>query len=471
MNLKLSLLSAFFVMCYSAPSKINHTFLNDSLAETTSAHRSSPNTFGGKHDDKIDIATLDKKQEEKKTPYSIKSINSKAIEFNGYFNGFLSNTIQNEEYNITGTDSQIEHEATLNLLYKDAVCKDLEYAVNFSLKKKFSNELRPRTFIQLDHKTYGKLELANYSKIQDDILVNANWIRAGSRNAWDRSINTSLRIDDDERYRPSLNKILTEYNIAETFGFKRDVANIAYYYKPFENLTIGTSFAPKAYYVKIEDHAFNYKNIIKFGAVYKFKTQDPLDFRISFLNEYGVQARDHGFDKEVSDLNTFNIGFLLKYLRFGFAGTAGLWNNTGACRNIPTCNTNNCDNQFYAKPKTTSYFDLAIAYDLTQKLKTSLSFFKSFNAQNYAQAENTNLNFFTNNGNGIYPPTNSQSGQATFSNISLAFDYKLHKEFLVPYLEFNKFLVKDNSAILETSDLKRKDNDGFVAVLGLKAKF
>ena len=402
---------------------------------------------------------LDQKPEQINNEKNLK-INVGPIDVSGYFHFFWSNTIQEEIYNVTDTNSQIENEGALNFLYNNELNNDNKFSINFNIKKKFNNKLRFRTVLKFENNQCGDLELSNYSKIQDNLLVNTYWIKSGSNGAWDRAINTALEINNDPRNSYALNNTLTGYDTAETYGGDVDSANLAYYIKPIENLTLGASFSPKTYYTNIENNFANYKNIIKIGAMYDHDINEKTNLKLSLLAEHGTPAKNpHNTsfdDSDLSDLHALNLGILIKYYAFSFGGTIGLWDKTGTLKNIPI----NAIPEF-TKPKDTHYFDIAAAYNLNDKTNISISYFKSIYAQNYAQ----DLATSTIN----KPSTNGKSGKSEFHNVSLAMDYKLFDDFVVPYIEIDKFTVKDNDAISQSE--KRKNNIGLVLIFGTKSKF
>ena len=402
---------------------------------------------------------LDKKTEQNNNEKNSK-INIGPLDISGYFHFFWSNTIQEGMYNITDTDSQIENEGVLNFLYNNELNDDNKFSINFNIKKKFNNKLRFRTFLKFNNDKYGDIELSNYSKIQDNLLVNTYWIKNGSNGAWDRSINTALEINDDPRISSALNTILTGYDTAETYIGDVDSANLAYYIKPLENLTLGASFSPKTYYTSIENNFANYKNIIKIGAMYEKDINEKTNLKLSLLSENGVPAKNPYNttfeDYDLSNLHALSLGILIKYYALSFAGTIGMWDRAGVLKNIPINAT-----QESVRPKDTNYFDIAGAYNLNDKTNISISYFKSIYAQNYSQdLATSNIN---------KPSTNGRSGKSEFNNISLAVDYKLFDDFVVPYIEIDKFIVKDNDAISQSE--KRKNNIGWVLIFGTKSKF
>jgi hypothetical protein len=380
---------------------------------------------------------------------------------NGYFHFFWSNTPQEEIYNITDSNGKTEAEGAINFLYQNELDDENKFSSNFNIKKKFSNKIRFRTTAKLENKTYGSIELSSYSKIQDNLLVNTYWIKSGSDGAWDRSINTSLSIFNDTRENLALNNILTSYDTAETFGGDVDSANLAYYIKPIDGLTIGAAFSPRTYHTNIENDFFNYKNIIKVGALYDHNINEDTNIKLSFLGEHGTPAKNPyntSFEfSDLSDLNALNFGAIIKYQSISLGGSVGLWGKSGLLHNIPT----NINLTGFTKPKHTHYFDIAAAYNINEKANVSLSYFKSVYGQNYAQDSATSTT--------SRPSTNGNSGHSEFHNVSLALDYKLFNDLVVPYAEINKFIVKDNNSIIH--DEKRHDNNGWVLVFGTKSKF
>ena len=340
------ILVLFTVLCFFSNSNIK------------AAAQNHTKIFGGTEDD------LDQKPEQINNLDTSK-ITIGPININGYFHFFFSSTSQEEIYNIKDANGGMENEGALNFLYTNEIDNENKFSINFNIKKKFSNKIRFRTSFKYQNENFGDLELSNYSRIQDNLMVNTYWIKAGSNGAWDRSINTGLSILNDNRDTSLINKILTGYDTSETFGGDVDSANLAYYIKPLECLTLGISYSPKTYTGRVENDFFNYKNIIKAGAIYNYDLNDDSNIKLSILGEHGTPAQNpHNIkiQSNLSDLNAINFGGLIKYMNLSIAGTIGIWGESGMYKNIPINTTPE-----YTTPKDTHYFDIAASYNINEK--------------------------------------------------------------------------------------------------------
>jgi hypothetical protein len=386
------------------------------------------------------------------------------VDVTGYFHFFWSNTLQEDQYNINNANGQAENEGFVNFFYHNEINDKQHYSINFQAKKRFNNSTRLREVFEFEDLSLGKIQLSNYKKIQDDLLVNTYWIKKGSNGAFDRNINTSLTIQNDfenPRNPNVMNNTMTGYDTAMIYGSNTDSATLALY-KNFldKNLTLGVSYTPKVYYDTINNPFANYKNVITFGALYQTQINEQLKLKLSALGEHGVPAEQLTIPHNgltLANLNALNLGALIEYNKLSIASSIGMWGKSNHLENVATGpNPNDI-----TPSKNSYYFDIATSYNINEKTGLSLSYFKSLYGQNYSQ-------------DGIFnsidkPAINGQAGQSEFHNISLALDYKLFSDFVVPYAEVNKFIVKDNNALVE--DQKRKDNIGWVFILGAKSKF
>lgn len=375
------------------------------------------------------------------------------LSISGGFHFFLSNTIEDEEYRADDIENMMQNEGYINITNKGDLDEHISYSISSQIKKKFSNNIRIRTVLDLEDKRYGKLQFSNYRKIQDDLFVNTYWIKAGSDNAWDSNVNLLLLddIDSIKHKDHTPNGFLTGYDTAMTFGADTDSGSIAYYTPSSNPLVFGVSYTPRVYYGDVKNSLFNYKDIFTVAAMYNQDLNDRTNLKLSVLGECGSPSKHKKDDNEkISDLNAIHFSALMKYSDLSIAGSLGFFGNSGHPEKISLING---DKTIFGKPKDSYYYDFATSYDVNSKTKISFSYFNSVYSQDFPiQGENEIL-----------------IGHANLKNISLALDYKLYDDIFKPYIEINKFSISDNDAL--PAEHKKENNDGWVIILGAKSKF
>ena len=414
--------------------------------------------------DASSVSTNNKKEQIKNSSIDdstekVYEIREKNIPINatGSFHFFWSTTSQDKIYAPSDSRVRGETEGSINFLYKNNISDSLNYSFNINLFKKFNNTLRLREILEIENQSIGKIQISNYRKIQDDLFVNTYWIKKGSNGAFDRSLNLSLT-SEESRNANITNIAMTEYDTAMLHSSDTDSASVAIY-KNFldKKLTLGASYTPKTYNNYVKNQFANYKNIITLGAMYQAEVSDHLKVKFSTLGEHGVPAAQPEGLREglvLAKLNAINFGTMIEYNNLSIAGSFGIWGKSNHLKNVAT------NAKDVVPSKDSYYFDVATSYNINEKAGISLSYFKSLSSQNYSLDDKFNS------------PENPElihAGQSEFQNISLAIDYKIFEDLVIPYAEINKFIVKDNNGLSEVD--KRKDNIGWVFVLGAKSKF
>ena len=380
------------------------------------------------------------------------------ISIGGSFHFFLSNTNEKQIYESDDIQNMMQNEGILNIVHKNDINDYISYSISSQIKKKFSDKLRIRNVFEVENKNLGKIQLSNYRKIQDDMFVNTYWVKAGSDGAWDSNLNLLL----NENNIPNdhiTNGVLTGYDTALAYGADTDSATIAYYTPSSNPLVLGISYTPRTYYNEVKNPLFNYKDIFTGALFYSKDINDDLNVKLSTLGEIGSPAANTSQDpiekeRKITGLQAIHFGGAIKYSTLSLAGSFGFFGDSGHDAKLSLIEG---DSQIFGKSQDSYYYDVAAGYDINEKTKVSLSYFHSKYSQDYKGQDYT-----TENGNII-------TGQATLDNMSLAMDYKLYGDALTPYLEINKFTIKDNDAIPE--EQQRESNDGWVIILGAKSKF
>ena len=375
-----------------------------------------------------------------------------ALSIGGGFHFFLSTTEEKKIYESDDIQNMMKTEGYVNFVHKNNIDDYISYSISSQIKKKFSDKVRIRNVLEIENKNYGKLQISNYRKIQDDLFVNTYWIKAGSYNAWDSNINLLLNQHDIQNDHIN-NGILTGYDTALTYGADTDSATIAYYTPNSNSLIFGISYTPKTYYEEIKNPLFNYRDIFTSALMYDKDINEKTNLKLSALGEIGATARNKSLEeKKISALRAIHFGGILKYYDFSIGANVGFFGNSGHLAKISLTNGNT---EIYGKAKNSHYYDIATSYDINQQTTLSFSYFHSTYAQDYPiQGDHHDI----------------ITGQANLQNISLALDYKLYGDAFKPYIEINKFTISDND-MLSYLNKKNENNDGWVIILGAKSKF
>jgi hypothetical protein len=382
---------------------------------------------------------------------TLKNEEEKTLSLSGGFHFFLSTTNEDQIYEADSIQNMMKTEGYINFLHKNEVDENTSYSISSQIKKKFNNKVRIRNILEIENKNYGKIQISNYRKIQDDLFVNTYWIRAGSNNAWDSNINLKLN-ENNIQNNHIKNGVLTGYDTALTNGADTDSATIAYYTPNSNPIIFGISYTPKVYYGEIKNPLFNYRDIFTTALMYNKDINEKTNIKISALTEIGAAARNEELiDRKISELKAIHFGSIMQYSNFSIAGNIGFFGNSGHIAKI-SIDDGKIEN--FSKANNSHYYDLTTAYNINKKTKLSFSYFHSTYAQDYPIKTDDNSII---------------TGQANLQNISLALDYKLYGDTFKPYIEINKFTISDNDALV--LEKKNKDNDGWVFVVGAKSVF
>lgn len=395
---------------------------------------------------------------------------SNKLSINGKIHLFHSYT--NEDFRKNDDlERLMQSDGRLNVHYEKELRKGLSYYTDFEVKKKYNNATRLRSLVGIQNDKYGTFELASYNPIGNQFKSSYS-IRAGSNGAWSRNINTGF---SGSSAMP--NGLLTEFDTVLGYYTDTDLTSVLYRSPKFQGLQFGASYTSDTRYKNKPKKNFPYRDALSLAATYEKKINNDLGVTVSFLTEMGSpydrDLNNNGsFDDErLEDLHSYFGSVLLEYKKFSALASVGNFRHSNRLKKVPIIvGSIGADQavEFAHEGEAANFIDLAVAYKFNKKFKASVSYFCSENGQDYAAFKN-NLNL---------PSTNGRTGKNNFYNTSLALEYKMMDGLFTPYIELNRFIVKNNDAILKNdlvamadSAKYLKDNTGYVFMIGANALF
>ena len=403
----------------------------------------------------------DKVTNDPETVYFIPNNKEKKQQFNidGKLNFFYS--YSNQDYKASSFAPQmIETDNRLNFRYKKTLDEKNNFFSDIEIKKKFNNNPRLRGTIGIDNKTYGILQLANFNDLTS-LIVSSYDVMVGSGSGWYRNLNTNFNYPSN-----IVNSPIIDFDTVISFYADSDLASVMYFSPDFNGLKFGASYTADTFFDTPDIlRAFPYKNVLSLGAQYSKEISKDVKMKLSAYSELGqsyYEAINPNAKSEdrFSDLRSFFLSGLIETKKFAFVLLYGDYGNSNTRDILPVLNSEPVK---YVRPKDSYFWDGAMSYKFGDKTKASIRYTYATTGQDYAAVAPAA-------GIGAQvPSTDGKTGSIIFHNIALAINYKMFGDYLIPYIELDKFKLSDNDAVIQSD--RKKPNNGFVVVLGARSNF
>ena len=415
------------------------------------------------------IKELKKKQSEKfendfETIYYIPNDEKAKEQFtiDGKLNFFYS--YSNQDYKASSFAPQMmETDNRLNFRYKNSLDEKNNFFSDLEVKKKFNNNPRLRGAVGIDNKTYGIFQLANFNDLTS-LVVSSYDVMVGSGSGWYRNLNTNFNYPSN-----IVNSPIIDFDTVISFYADSDLASVTYFSPDFNGLKFGVSYTADTFFNTPDIlRAFPYKNVLSLAAQYSKEISKDVNMKLSGYTELGqsyyeaINPNAKSQDR-FSDLRSFFLSGLIETKKFAFVLLYGDYGNSNTRDILPVLNS---DPVKYVRAKDSYFWDSAISYKFCDKTKASIRYTYATTGQDYAAYSDLFPAPCTLNKN---PSTDGKTGSIIFHNIAFAINYKMFGDYLIPYIELDKFKLSDNDAVIQSD--RKKPNNGFVIVLGARSNF
>lgn len=257
------------------------------------------------------------------------------------------------------------------------------------------------------------------------------------------------------------NKSRTSSQIRDgQFGDLQDVTKLSYYSPRIEGFQAGLSFTPSTANSVTsapisQDGSGDIKQAVSYGVNYS-KNLGNIGFAVSATGETGKVEQNSAASSARNDLQAYDLGAIMTFFGITIGASYGDWGDS-------------------LQPKSGIY---SCNYDPSQPLasQTCASGGRKFSNSTYHTA-GIAYEFGPFASSLTYLKSNFQDNK--YNAISFGVDYRMAKG-LMPYVEITKYQFKSNqpqaSDILDqssvaNSDRQLKDNEGYVALIGLLFSF